>query len=392
MNYTVSAVVSTYNSESFIRGCLQDLENQTVADDIEIIVVDSGSSQDEASVVKAFQQEYSNIIYIRTQQRETVYQAWNRGIKMARGKYITNANTDDRHKPDALEKMAAFLEENKEIDLVYGWQWISNVANEGYAGFIPLDVERWPPEVRGEMMNFIGKKIIKPVDRKGKRGYYIQWPHFSKKGLEIKNIAGPQPMWRKGVHDRIGYFDEAYEIGGDYEFWLRMVNSSMELALVPEILGVFYLGGLNKEFTDQLQLWKERLWRARKYLAHIHGYHGYLADIYYHLLVIEPGNENYHREIEKLYPVDLPNLPVYRIASFYKRQKDDEKALRWFSKIDRTSADEPMLAGLHFHMGEIELFQEQFGAAHRSFTRTIELNPGHRKAVEYLRQLDHFKE
>ena len=41
--YLVSAIVSTYNSEKFIRGCLEDLENQTIADKLEIIVVNSGS-------------------------------------------------------------------------------------------------------------------------------------------------------------------------------------------------------------------------------------------------------------------------------------------------------------------------------------------------------------
>ncbi len=79
-----------------MRGCLEDLENQTIADKIEIIVVDSGSEQDEESIVKEFQRKYSNIKYIRTEKRETVYEAWNRGIKSSSGKYITNANTDDR--------------------------------------------------------------------------------------------------------------------------------------------------------------------------------------------------------------------------------------------------------------------------------------------------------
>ena len=76
--YLVSALVSTYGSERFIRGCLADLEAQTIADRVEIIVVDSCSPQNERAVVEEFQPQYDNIKYIRTERRETVYHAWNR--------------------------------------------------------------------------------------------------------------------------------------------------------------------------------------------------------------------------------------------------------------------------------------------------------------------------
>ncbi|RZB34874.1 MAG: hypothetical protein SRB1_00642 [Desulfobacteraceae bacterium Eth-SRB1] len=79
------------------------------ADRLEIIVVNSGSEQNEEAIVKEFQKKYSNIKYIKTDQRETVYAAWNRGVKAASGKYITNANTDDRRRADACEQMRLFL-------------------------------------------------------------------------------------------------------------------------------------------------------------------------------------------------------------------------------------------------------------------------------------------
>src|SRR3990167_2240646 len=90
--YIVSAIVSVYNCERFIRGCLEDLEQQTIADKLEIVVVNSGSRQNEEPIIKEFQAKYDNIVYIKTEERETIYQAWNRGIKASSGKYITNAN------------------------------------------------------------------------------------------------------------------------------------------------------------------------------------------------------------------------------------------------------------------------------------------------------------
>ena len=85
----VSAIVSTFNAARFIRGCIEDLEGQTISDKIEIIIVDSASEQNEGEIVREFQERYPNIRYTRTEQRESVYAAWNRGIRMARGKYIT---------------------------------------------------------------------------------------------------------------------------------------------------------------------------------------------------------------------------------------------------------------------------------------------------------------
>ena len=46
--------MSTYNAEKFIKGCLEDLEAQTIADRLEIIVVDNGSSDDSIEYLKQF--------------------------------------------------------------------------------------------------------------------------------------------------------------------------------------------------------------------------------------------------------------------------------------------------------------------------------------------------
>ncbi len=59
--YLVSAIVSTYKSERFMRGLLEDLEAQTLADRLEIVIVDSNSPQNEGAIVKEFQKRYDNI-------------------------------------------------------------------------------------------------------------------------------------------------------------------------------------------------------------------------------------------------------------------------------------------------------------------------------------------
>ncbi len=205
--YLVSAIVSTYNSERFIRGCLEDLENQTIADRLEIIVIKSGSQQNEEKIIKEFQGKYSNIKYIKTNQRETVYAAWNRGIKAAQGKYITNANTDDRHRRDAFEVMVNKLEALPEISLVYADLIITETENELFENCTPVGV--------------------------------FNWLNFNREDLLTKGcFVGPQPMWRREVHDEYGYFDESFVTSGDYEFWLR-ISQTRKFMHFPVRLGLY---------------------------------------------------------------------------------------------------------------------------------------------------------
>ena len=208
--YLVSAIVSTYNSEKFIRGCLEDLTNQTLfkKGKLEIVIVNSGSQQNEEAISDDFIQKYhKQIIYLKTEIRESIYQAWNRGIKVASGKYITNANTDDRHRHDALEVLANLLDSMPTVDLAYADVFVTNFENQTFESHI-------------------------------RTGYQAR-PDYNKEIMLSGCHMGPQPMWRKSLHDKNGFFDENLKSASDYEFWCRIaVNHSM--MHIPEFLGLYY--------------------------------------------------------------------------------------------------------------------------------------------------------
>ncbi|OCR01907.1 hypothetical protein BCD67_05330 [Oscillatoriales cyanobacterium USR001] len=228
----VSAIVSTYNSEEFIRGCLHDLVDQSLykKGHLEIIVIDSASEQNEQLIIREFQSKYPNIIYERTLERETLYASWNRAIKIAKGDYITNANTDDRHRPDALEVMASYLDVHPEVSLVYADQLITHVAND-----------RWATTQATETWN---------------------WPVYSYSELEKRCIIGPQPLWRKSLHNKYGYFRYEFKAAGDYEFWLR-IGKTEKLVRLPEVLGLYYFNPQGLSTSGELgtdethRIWNE---------------------------------------------------------------------------------------------------------------------------------------
>jgi len=231
----VSAIVSTYNSERFIRGCLEDLVNQTLYEKggLEIVVVDSGSQQGERAIVEEFQRRYPNIVYIRTKERETVYAAWNRGIKVAKGVYITNANTDDRHRKDALEIMSNILDKRPEIGLVYADVIITEKENETF-------------------------------DNHTKTGVF-QWFDYNREILAISCFVGPQPMWRKSLHDIYGYFDESFHSSGDWEFWLR-ISEGTKFLHIPEFLGLYLYSPHSAEHRDMDKRIKEDIEVYKRYI------------------------------------------------------------------------------------------------------------------------------
>jgi glycosyltransferase involved in cell wall biosynthesis len=227
----VSAIVSAYNSEKLIRGCLDDLLRQTLykKGQLEIVVIDSGSQQGEGTIVKEFQKNNQNIKYIRTEIRETVYAAWNRGIAVAEGEYITNANTDDAHRRDALELLAQALDAYPEADLAYSHNAWTNYPNDAFENSHAYIEAIYPPYDPAIAMLYC--------------------------------LLGPHPLWRREVFDKIGLFDPSYEAVGDYDYLFRFVRAKLKAVLVPEVLSLFYINpkGLsraeNRSITETQKLY-----------------------------------------------------------------------------------------------------------------------------------------
>jgi O-antigen biosynthesis protein len=242
--YRVTALVSTYNAERFLAACLEDLEAQTIAGQLEIVVIDSGSEQNEKGVVEEFQRRFRNIVYLRTE-RETLYESWNRGVALARGRYITNANTDDSHRRDALERLADALDADPQADFAYADYAWSSEPNDQFAAAHACREVRHPPYHPAQAMFF--------------------------------SVIGCHPMWRRRAFDKVGRFDPEYSVIGDYEFLLRCVAAGLKPVQVPQILSLFFQNpqGLTLQSTRA----QEQLVRLhRRYRGEIPIHHLYAVD------------------------------------------------------------------------------------------------------------------
>jgi len=205
----VSAIVSIYKSKKYIHHKLENLISQTLfqQNELEIVLIDSNSPENEFEIINEYLKKYPNINYLRTPERESIYQAWNRAIKLSKSQYITNSNTDDILKEDALEIMAKELDMNEEIALVYSDYFISNHENSSFAKHI-------------------------------RSGYGIK-PEYSQEIMATGCHMGPFPMWRTKIHDEIGFFSETYKSAGDYDFWCR-VSDKFQMKRINQFLGLYY--------------------------------------------------------------------------------------------------------------------------------------------------------
>lgn len=110
----ISVIIAAYNAEKFIKETIDSVLEQTFQN-FEIIVVDDGSTDGTADVVKAFNDVRIKYIY---QENASQAMARNKGISISSGEFLAFLDADDVWTSDKLEKQIKIFE-NKQVGLVY---------------------------------------------------------------------------------------------------------------------------------------------------------------------------------------------------------------------------------------------------------------------------------
>jgi glycosyltransferase involved in cell wall biosynthesis len=250
---SVSIIISSYASEAFIAECLSDLLAQTIADQLEIIVIDAASPQNERVIVEQFQQLHPNISYIRTKSRIGIYEAWNLAIRNSTAQYILSFSTNDRLAPYACETLKGALDANPDAMLVYGNTWLTLTPHQTFDNHTPCSS--------------------------------FEWPEYSFDFILNNCCVGPHPMWRRAVHEDVGYFDESFVAIGDQEMWLRIAER-FRLLHLPVFTGLYWYSddgvGNKRDIADpEIERIREYYWQKHsKRLRRISSLHDFKNDIF----------------------------------------------------------------------------------------------------------------
>lgn len=206
----VAVIVSLYNAADKLPTLLACLAQQTLAQrgELEVVLVDSNSPSDERRALQGFlARQALPVLYARSAGRETIQNAWNRGIRLARAPYLAFLGADEGLHPDALRQLAAALDADPRADWAMADSVVTDVDAAG---------------------TYVGD--VMPYDRTGYRQDLVY--------LDTCYLSWVGGLYRASIHDRCGYYDESFRAAGDTEFKSRIMPFIRSVH-VPRMLGVF---------------------------------------------------------------------------------------------------------------------------------------------------------
>jgi len=200
----VSIIIPTHNSEKYLEECIESALNQTYPD-IEIIAVDDGSTDSSLEILK----KYSDKIKIITIKSCTIPVALNQCLKIAKGEWIKQLQSDDVLYPDAVENLVSVGKNiaDKKKTILYG----------------NLDI-----------INSSGKILSKRIEPN-----YNNLKIFDFNVILLDHmIASPvSNLIHRSTYEEYGMYNESTTCTEDYELWLRYcLLHGCRLHLIPKTI------------------------------------------------------------------------------------------------------------------------------------------------------------
>jgi glycosyltransferase involved in cell wall biosynthesis len=222
----VSVVIPSYNSAKTLGRALESVLSQSYRN-IEVIVVDDGSTDGSADLAAA----YKRVKVIR-QENRGAGPARNNGLQHSSGKYVAFLDADDYWDEKCLATLVAAAEASA-ADIVYcGWQNVGMAGGRGEP-FIPPDYENVE---KSEV--FLGG---------------CRWPIHA-------------ALSRRSAIDDVNGFDERWTSCMDYDLWLRMATTH-RIKLVPHVLA-YYVHHEGEQITKNRYRGAVNHWNIqRKFLS-----------------------------------------------------------------------------------------------------------------------------
>ena len=220
----VSLITVTYNSDKTLRDTINSVLAQTY-EDIEYIVVDGLSKDKTVDIIREYEPQFVGRMKWISEKDSGLYDAMNKGIRMATGDVVGILNSDDFFtSKDVIEKVVAGF--TKDTDAVYG------------------DIHFVNPDNLQRCVRYYSSKIFKRSLMK--MGFIPAHPSF---------------YCRKECFEKFGYYKTDYKIAADFDLLLRFIYvHQIRIKYLPVDMVTMRLGGAS---TDG---WKSRLVMMNEHL------------------------------------------------------------------------------------------------------------------------------
>ena len=222
----VSIITVCLNSEKHIRQTIESVLNQTYKN-IEYIIIDGCSKDKTIGIIKEYKPLFEGRMKWVSEPDSGIYDAMNKGIRMANGEWIGILNSDDWYETDAIQSIVKTANLNPEAEIIHG------------------------------NINCVGEKgeIISIGDGGSK------FETLLVKGL--MPVSHPATFVKKEVYDSFGLFSLDYKIASDYEFILRCNEQRVKFFYINKILTNFRITGVSN--TNVEITYKESFVIKKKY-------------------------------------------------------------------------------------------------------------------------------
>jgi len=203
-NPLISIITVVKNNEKFLEETIKSVLQQDYKN-FEYIIIDGGSNDKSLEIIKKYSDK---IDYWISENDDGIYDAFNKGMQLARGSFLGMVNSDDTLEKNALSILIKYINENPKIDFIFG-----SVK------------KHW-----GILHGYKPKKII------------YSWGFYSSHSTGF--------YIRKSSAKKVGLYNLKYKYHADYDFFYRMIEKEKLVGIgtrKDELFGNFRRGGFSSK-------------------------------------------------------------------------------------------------------------------------------------------------
>lgn len=235
----ISIVTPSYNQAGFIGRTIDSILSQAGDFDLELLVMDGGSTDGAADIIRVKEAEYADLprreLFWVSEPDEGQSDAINKGLRRATGDVVAYLNSDDLYEPGALAHVADFFTAHPEESFVTGYCRIID-EDDG-------EIRKWITRYKNMFLN------------------RASFPRL----LTENFISQPATFWRRDLHEDIGFFDKDQYMVMDYDMWCR-IGEHHAICVLPVYLAGFRWYEESKSGTTYIQQFYDQYAVACRYL------------------------------------------------------------------------------------------------------------------------------
>lgn len=201
INPKVSIILPVYNGADCVSDSIDSVLAQTYKE-FELIIVNDCSTDNTWEILQGYAAKDNRVKIYSNEVNKKLPRTLNAGFEKATGEYLTWTSDDNEYRPEAIQEMVTYLDDNPNCGMVYTDMTI---------------------------VNKMGKSV--------EESYQIA---AEAKDLRLKSVCGACFMYRKSIADEIGEYNPDLFLAEDYEYWMRISEKSKIVPLHKDLYKYTY--------------------------------------------------------------------------------------------------------------------------------------------------------